>query len=197
MQERIQIIDAFRSVFGARRKLVEIRQRYLWWHLLASGFIISVALFASVTSVFMELSGASRLVWEDESMGLIVLLSLGSLMRWNPIFFEWRLLKHRQWLTNETTAADLRLENQALQGWILHQQSLLNNRLTKVGLLTTISVLMILSIWQLFSEGNNPVWSYLQTPVILLYLFAVLFFLREYRSLQRNLLAAEEKIKTS
>lgn len=79
----------------------------------------------------------------------------------------------------------------------MRQQSLLNNRLVKIGLLTTISVLMILCVWQLFFEGHNPIWPYLQEPVILLYFFAVLYFLREYRKLQQNLLVAEERIKTS
>lgn len=49
MEERIHIIDSFRSVFGTRRKSVEQRQRYLLMHVLASGFIISVATIKTPT----------------------------------------------------------------------------------------------------------------------------------------------------
>lgn len=100
MEERIKIIDSYRSVIGNRQKKVERRQTFLLLLILGDTFVISVAFLFTGLSIYADFNDFNKWSWNSPHMGLIILLSLGNILRWNPLARERRLLKTRQMLEN-------------------------------------------------------------------------------------------------
>ena len=98
MEERLKIIDSFKSLFGKREKGIEKRIQFLKFSISFTLILTIITVGVVIGSIIFDLVDLKMLAWSK--MGLLVLLSLPSILRFPNGIYELKLLNHSKKMAN-------------------------------------------------------------------------------------------------
>jgi len=103
MQDRIAIIESFKSVFGERKKSIDNRLRYVEIVKYFSAAFILLVTIITIKSLLPFNIFSDKLEWNDSA--LVIILSITYLLHGPRYFYESKLLKHLKKLKKEVIEA--------------------------------------------------------------------------------------------
>lgn len=122
-------------------------------------------------------------------MGLLTILSISFILNLPNELYELKLLKH---LKNSNTKSEFNGIDE-LNTELKNVIDNLNNRLKNNWILIALGiVIMIMGIWQMFYDKNNPYWNYMKLPILMFYGINVIRFVFTNKKLTKNINETEK-----
>ena len=182
---RKNIIVSLKSSYFGGKKNIEKKIQYL--EFMSSLNIIVTTLIGGIllASMISSLLGNEFFNWQK--MELLTILSLSFILTLPNELYELKLLKHLQKINRCTEFSGIEKLNTELKSIV----NKLNNRI-KNNWLTILLTLFIMAMgtWQLSS--NNPYWSYMKIPTIILFGIIAVRFKKMNKILTENINETEK-----
>ncbi|MDP3358939.1 MAG: hypothetical protein Q8S41_06265 [Lutibacter sp.] len=187
IDERKNIIISLKPTYGDRNKGIEKRIQYLKSFSFIN-IILCILSGGIVTfSIMADLIGNNLFKWEK--MGLLAIMSLSVILNLPNSLFELKLLKHFKKINDKIDVEGIVDLNNDLKCII----DKLNNRIKNNWIVIVFSLLiMIMGIWQMLYENNNPYWEYMKFPILLFYVIILTKFMITNKKLQYNINESEK-----
>ena len=189
MEERLSVIDLFKSMFGVPKKGDKSRIKYLKTTIVFNIVALIICWVPILMSIFSHFWGYDFLKWDK--MGLLVILSLGNSLNLPNNIYELKLLLHAQKLKNQEIDSIDHSVNSELKNIMSNLNSRINNRWYIIPLLV---VILILALWQFLIENQNPYWAYGKLPILLFGGIVTFDFHKTYNKLTQNIQKAEANL---
>ena len=182
IDERKNIIISLKPTYGDRKNGIEKRTQYLKT---MSFFNIILSLLSGglvILSIIFEFIGYDSFKWQK--MGLLAILSLSVILNLPNGLYELKLLKHLKKINDKMAVERIGELNIDLKSII----DKLNNGMKNNWVTTVLAlVIMIMGIWQMGFDDNNPYWKYMKVPILLFYGIILTRFISTNKKLQYNI----------
>ena len=189
MEERINIIKSFKSIFQKSKKGIQSRIQTL------KGFTFISALFSvlcfclTLYTIILEQFKPEISKWEN--MGLLVVMSLMFILMLNNTLIELKLLKHLQNIQGKTNFNGINQLNLELKNIVEKLNKRDENDIIWIGLAI---VIIISGSYQQLSETGNPYWEYTKIPVLLFWAIMISKFVVSNKKISENIKETEKQI---
>tara|TARA_R110001632_G_scaffold232256_2_gene372594 strand:+ start:4692 stop:5291 length:600 start_codon:yes stop_codon:yes gene_type:complete len=187
IEERKNIIVSLKSNYGERKNGIEKRIQYLKG---ISILNLTLTLFCGgiiISSILSELLGYNFFKWQKT--GLLVILSLSFTLNLPNILYELKLLNHLKKINSKSEFDGIEKLNNELRNLI----NKLNKRRKSNRFLFALTILiLIMGIWQMGFDNNNPYWDYMKLPVIAFYGIIIFRFILINKKLAENINETEK-----
>lgn len=185
MEERLKIIDSFKSLFGKREKGIEKRIQFLKFSIPATSVLAILTVGIVICSIIFDRTDINMLTWSK--MGLFVLLSISGILRFPNGIYEFKLLNHLERITkNKEYTVDQSLDLRLRE--IIEKLNTMKHKWILMGI---TGVIGISSIWQFLGDGENPFLGYTKILVLIFYGMMIFNFIKSYKKLDANIKSAE------
>lgn len=188
IEERKNIIVSLSSnYFGERDKGIDTRIKYLRTMGILNLVLAILCGGIIVLSILNEFFGFEIFKWNK--MGLLTILSISFILNLPNELYELKLLKHLKNINTKSEFNGIDELNTELKNVIDN----LNNRLKNNWILIALGiVIMIMGIWQMFYDKNNPYWNYMKLPILMFYGINVIRFVFTNKKLTKNINETEK-----
>lgn len=187
ISERKNIIVSLKSNYGEPKKGIEKRIQFL--KRITILYLI-MALFSGgilFLSIVFEVFDSEIFKWEKT--GLLAILSLSIVLNLPKQCYELKLLKHIKKIDSKPDFIGIDKLNRELKNTI----DKLNDRFRIDWILIVLAILIvIMGIWQMGFEDNNPYWNYMKLPIIVFYGIILFRFIITNKKLTKNINETEK-----
>lgn len=188
MEERLNIIESFKHVNGKPQNGVDRRITYSKI-MIFFGWLLILFIWGSILLSFMrDFLGLTLFRWEKMAM-LVLYSSFAETMLFLPIY-GLKVLQHQKIIEKNrghSISESLNIEFKEIIENI-------NKRHNKWLIGSLMVIILILSMWQMFSENQNPYWDFAKIPVLLFIGITAFNFYKTYNKLTKNIEKAEETL---
>jgi len=182
IDERKNIIVSLKSNYGERTKGLEKRIQDL--KIMSSIKLVST-IFCGGILILSIISGQfGNELFKWQKMGLFSILSLSFIMNLPNELYELKLLKHLKRMNSKSEFSGIEKLNNELKNIVDKLNSGLKNNWIIIILAVAI---MIMGIWQVLYDNNNPYWDYMKIPTILFFGIIIVRFTIINKKLNENI----------
>ncbi|QXP72357.1 hypothetical protein H0I31_00630 [Tenacibaculum sp. AHE15PA] len=187
MNDRKNIIISFKSNYGERKKGIEKRIQYLKGMSILNLVLTLLCGGILISSIISELFGYTIFRWEKT--GLLAILSLSFVLNLPNELYELKLLNHLKKINSKPEFNGIDKLNSELKKMI----DKLNNRFKNNWSVIVLAILiLIMGIWQMGFDNNNPYWNYMKLPILVFYGIIIFRFIITNRKLNENIEKTEK-----
>ncbi len=188
MNDRIRIINSFRSNFGERKKSIDNRLLFLKFLVIFIIVIFISSTYSALSTLMSQFNLWINFNWFDAEF--LVLGALTFIIMAPTILFEIQLLNHLKEIKEEESKHNSVLINKELQKTI---NDLNKNGSLKILMIVLTVILMIGSLINSDVKGDILYWKNFIIPYFLLMLIIVIQIINGYYKLRQNIKAYEEQ----
>ena len=182
IDERKNIIVSLKSNYGERTKGLEKRIQDLK---IMSSIKLVLTIFCGGILILSIISGQfGNELFKWQKMGLFSILSLSFIMNLPNELYELKLLKHLKRMNSKSEFSGIEKLNNELKNIVDKLNSGLKNNWIIIILAVAI---MIMGIWQVLYDNNNPYWDYMKIPTILFFGIIIVRFIIINKKLNGNI----------
>ena len=182
IDERKNIIVSLKSNYGERTKGLEKRIQDLK---IMSSIKLVLTIFCGGILILSIISGQfGNELFKWQKMGLFSILSLSFIMNLPNELYELKLLKHLKRMNSKSEFSGIEKLNNELKNIVDKLNSGLKNNWIIIILAVAI---MIMGIWQVLYDNNNPYWDYMKIPTILFFGIIIVRFTIINKKLNENI----------
>ncbi|MFL3661102.1 MAG: hypothetical protein ACI6PN_05060 [Polaribacter sp.] len=187
MNDRKNIIISLKSNLGKPKNGIEKRLSFLKGMTILNS---TLTLFSAGILVLSIVSGLFNYqIFKWEKTGLLAVLSLSFILNLPNQFYELKLLNHLKNINSKSEFDGIEKLNIELKSIIKK----LNNRLKNGWLEIVLAIIiMIMGIWQMGFDNNNPYWNYMKLPILAFYGIILFRFVFTNRKLNENINKTEK-----
>ena len=187
MNDRKNIIISLKSNFGEPKNGIEKRRLFLKGMTILNLILTFFSAGILVLSIISE--SLNYEIFEWEKTGLLAILSLSFFLNLPNQYYELKLLNHLKKIDSNSEFSGIEKLNMGLKNII----EKLNDRPKNIWIEITLAVIiLIMGIWQIGVENNNPYWNFMKLPVILFYGIIIFRFIITNRKLNENIEKTEK-----
>lgn len=187
MNDRIKIINSFRSNFGERKKSISNRLSFLYFLVV----FILIIIFCSTYSALSSLFNFNLLInFNWSNAGYSIMGALAFIIMIPTILFEIQLLKHLKSLEMEESKNNTELLNKDFQKKI---NDLNKNSASKIIMIVLTIIMLIGSLINSDEKGDFLYWNNFIIPYFLLILIIAIQIINGYNNLNQNIKEYEEQ----
>ena len=190
MEDRIKIIDSFKSYFGKIDKGIDQRIKLLKVAIPIVLLLVCITAGFVLGMIMLDLMGVNALEGKWNNAALSVLLSISVVLYTPSSIYEIRLLTHskrlrssREFVVSEAINTRLR---QIIDG--------VNRPKYRWFLIALATPIMISSLWHLLGGVANPVWEHTKILIVVFYGIVLINFIKNNRAINVNIKRAEQHI---
>jgi len=187
MDKRKNIIDSLNTI--AKRQSRSNEERIQFLEMMKSMDVVLIVVCGGIiaTSILSYLFGYHLFSWSE--LAIIVMIGLGLILSFPSIFYELRILKHREVISRGDDFNEMDVLNEELKSII----DGLNTRFEENWITTLIGLfIMAIGAWQMFVENANPYWNYMKIPTAVFSGIIIVRFIFTYRKLSSNIKETEK-----
>ena len=187
MDKRKNIIDSLNTI--AKRQSRSNEERIQFLKMMKSMDVVLIVVCGGIiaTSILSYLFGYHLFSWSE--LAIIVMIGLGLILSFPSIFYELRILKHREVISRGDDFNEMDVLNEELKSII----DGLNTRFEENWITTLIGLfIMAIGAWQMFVENANPYWNYMKIPTAVFSGIIIVRFIFTYRKLSSNIKETEK-----
>lgn len=187
MNKRKNIIVSLKSNLGEPKKGIEKRIKFLRGMTILNLILTIISAGILVLSILVEIFGYEIFKWQKSA--LMVILSLSFIMNLPNQFYELKLLKHLKKINSKSEFDGIDKLNSELKSIIDKINYGFKNNWVVIVLAIGI---LIMGIWQMIYDNNNPYWNYMKIPIIMFYGIIIFRFTLINKKLSENIYETEK-----
>lgn len=187
MNERKNIIISLKSNFGEPKNGIEKRLSFLKGMTILNLILTLISGGILILSIISELFDYEIIKWQKSA--LMVILSLSFIMNLPNQFYELKLLKHLKKINSKSEFDGIDKLNSELKNIIDKSNNGFKNNWSIIILAFGI---LIMGIWQMGFDENNPYWNYMKLPILAFYGIIIFRFISRNRKLNENIEKTEK-----
>ena len=187
MQNRIDIIESFKSFLGERKKSIDNRLRYVEiLKYFTAAFILLVIIIIIKSLLPFNILG-DKLEWNNSA--IVVIFAITYLLHGPRYFYESQLLKHLKTLKKEEKESS---DNENLNVQLRTTINEINDHKKNWFIVASVVIIMIASLIHVIID-DFEYWEYLKIPFLLFIILISFDFLKNYNRLSKNIKEYEEQ----
>jgi hypothetical protein len=187
INERKNIIVSLKSNLGEPKKGIEKRIEFLKGMTILNLILTLISGGILVLSIISELFDYEIIKWQKSA--LMVILSLSFIINLPNQFYELKLLKHLKKINSKSEFDGIDKLNSELKNIIDKSNNGFKNNWTIIILALGI---LIMGIWQMGFDENNPYWNYMKLPILAFYGIIIFRFINRNKKLNENIEKTEK-----
>ena len=187
INERKNIIVSLKSNLGEPKKGIEKRIEFLKGMTILNLILTLISGGILVLSIISELFDYEIIKWQKSA--LMVILSLSFIINLPNQFYELKLLKHLKKINSKSEFDGIDKLNSELKNIIDKSNNGFKNNWSIIILAFGI---LIMGIWQMGSDENNPYWNYMKLPILTFYGIIIFRFINRNKKLNENIEKTEK-----
>ena len=187
INERKNIIVSLKSNLGEPKKGIEKRIEFLKGMTILNLILTLISGGILVLSIISELFDYEIIKWQKSA--LMVILSLSFIINLPNQFYELKLLKHLKKINSKSEFDGIDKLNSELKNIIDKSNNGFKNNWTIIILALGI---LIMGIWQMGFDENNPYWNYMKLPILAFYGIIIFRFISRKKKLNENIEKTEK-----
>ena len=187
IDERKNIIVSLKSTYKEENKGIEKRIQFLKGMTILNLILTIISAGILILSVFAEIFGYEIFKWQKSA--LMVILSLSFIMNLPNQFYELKLLKHLKNINSKSEFDGIDKLNSELKSIIDKINYGFKNNWDVIILAIGI---LIMGIWQMGFDDNNPYWEYMKLPTLAFYGIIIFRFIIRNKKLNENINKTEK-----
>jgi hypothetical protein len=187
INERKNIIVSLKSSIGEPKKGIEKRIKFLKGMTILNLILTLISVGILVLSIISKLFDYEIIKWQKSA--LMVILSLSFIINLPNQFYELKLLKHLKKINSKSEFDGIDKLNSELKDIIDKSNNGFKNNWSIIILAFGI---LIMGIWQMGSDENNPYWNYMKSPILAFYGIIIFRFISRKKKLNENIEKTEK-----
>ncbi len=188
MQDRIRIINTYKSHIGERKKSINNRLIFLWLISLVNIAMVLFSTIIAINSLGFDFISGFNFKWSES--GSIVLFGLSFILLTPYLLFEILLMNHLKKVILESAQNDNELLNTKFEKQI---NDLNKNTGSKILMIVLTFVILFGALISSDNEENFLYWGNFKIPFLILILFITSYVISKYRKLNRNIKTYEQQ----
>ena len=188
MDDRIRIINTYKSMIGERKKSINNRLAFLW---LISLVNISIVLFSTIIAInSFDLGFYFGLDTKWSESASIVMSGLGFILFTPHLLLEIILMNHLKKVILEKKQSD----NEDLNTKFEKQINYLNkNNKSKILMIVLTFIILFGALMRSINKDDFLYWGNFKIPFLILILFIISYVISNYSKLNRNIKTYEQQ----
>ncbi len=188
MDDRIRIINTYKSMIGERKKSINNRLAFLW---LISLVNISIVLFSTIIAInSFDLGFYFGLDTKWSESASIVMSGLGFILFTPHLLLEIILMNHLKKVILERKQSD----NEDLNTKFEKQINYLNkNNKSKILMIVLTFIILLGALMRSVNKDDFLYWGNFKIPFLILILFIISYVISNYSKLNRNIKTYEQQ----
>lgn len=187
MQNRIDIIESFKSFLGERKKSIDNRLRYVEILKYFTAAFILLVIIIIIKSLLPFNFLSDKLEWNNSAV--VIIFSITYLLHGPRYFYESKLLKHLKTLKKEEKEFS---DNETLNVQLRTTINEINDHKRNWFIVASVVIIMIASLIHVIID-DFEYWEYLKIPFLLFIILISFDFLKNYNRLSKNIKEYEEQ----
>lgn len=187
INQRKNIIISLKSNLGEPKNGIDKRISFLKGITILNLILTLISAGFLLLSIISELFDYEIIKWQKAA--IMVLISLSFIMNLPNQFYELKLLKHLKKINLKSDFNGIEKLNSELKNIIDKSNNSFKNNWSIIILAIAI---LIVGIWQMGFDENNPYWNYMKLPTLMFYGIIIFRFIIRNRKLNKNIEKTEK-----
>nr|WP_298248348.1 hypothetical protein [uncultured Christiangramia sp.] len=187
MEDRIRIINKFKSMIGERKKSINNRLFFLWLISLVNISIILFSIIIAIDSSNLGFNFGLDKKWADSSS--IVMSGLAFIILTPHLLLEILLMNHLKNVSLKKEPDDNKVLNANFEK---HINYLNQNNTSKVLMIVLTLIILFGALLSSDNKGDILYWGHFKIPFLILILFIISYVISNYKKLNRNIKTYEQ-----
>jgi len=188
MEDRIRIVNLFKSMIGERKKSINKRLVFLWLISLVNISIVLFSTIIAINSFDLGFNFGLDKKWSESSS--IVLSGLSFILFTPHLLLEILLMNHLKKVILERMQND----NEALNTKFEKQINYLNkNNKSKILMIVLTFIILFGALMRSVNKDDFLYWGNFKIPFLILILFIINYVINNYKKLNKNIKTYEQQ----